>query len=104
LLGVVNVDLYAEDMNFIFGEAEYRGNCALISVYRLRPEFYGQVIDKNLFVSRIVKEAVHEVGHLWGLKHCRHPTCVMYFSKHIGITDKKNHTLCHQCRISLVNM
>ena len=101
ILGVTDVDLYASGLNFIFGEAQLQGEAALISLYRLRPEFYGEPSNWNLFAERAVKEAVHEIGHTLGLRHCPNPTCVMHFSLHIGMTDRKRGEFCESCRLKI---
>jgi len=100
-LGVTDVDIYAPGLNFIFGEAEFMREAAIISLYRLRPEFYGDQPDRGLFVERAIKEAVHEIGHTLGLRHCPDAGCVMHFSLHIGMTDRKNKDLCRACRLKL---
>jgi len=97
VLGVTAVDLYVPSLNFVFGEASSSGKVALISLFRLKPEFYGQTDDKRLFYERAVKEAVHEIGHTLGLVHCRNPSCVMFFSNSILDTDRKNSTFCKKC-------
>jgi len=53
-LGIVDKDIYAHGMNFIFGLADPLSNTAIVSSYRLSGE------NKN---ERISKEVVHEVGH-----------------------------------------
>jgi len=102
VLGITNVDLYVPRLNFVFGEAECPGKAALISLCRLEPEFYGNPSNITLFVERSVKEAVHEVGHTFGLAHCRDPTCVMFFSNSILDTDRKNPSFCERCRSLVV--
>ncbi|MEM2607580.1 MAG: archaemetzincin family Zn-dependent metalloprotease [Candidatus Bathyarchaeia archaeon] len=97
VLGVTDVDIYAPGMNFIFGMAQCPGRAAIISLFRLRPEFYGESPDPNLFLERAVKEAIHEIGHALGLKHCKKQSCVMFFSLHIGITDRKSKFFCDDC-------
>ena len=96
LLGVATVDLYVPSLNFVFGEAECPGEVSVISMFRLDPKFYDQRDDKLLF-HRTVKEAVHELGHTFGLIHCGHPNCVMFFSNSIYDTDLKNEGFCCRC-------
>jgi len=97
VLGVTEVDLYVPRLNFVFGEAQCPGKSAVISLFRLKPEFYGQPSNRNLFLERSVKEAVHEVGHTLGLGHCHNPACIMFFSNSILDTDRKKPAFCERC-------
>jgi archaemetzincin len=102
-LGVADVDLYIPELNFVFGEADiYTGVAAVISLTRLRQEFYGLNPDKKLFHLRVVKEAIHEIGHTYGLGHCKNPQCIMFFSNTIRDTDKKGPGFCSVCREKLI--
>jgi len=94
LLGVVPLDLFVPGMNFVFGEARCPGRAALISTYRLKAKASD---EPDLFESRVVKEAVHEIGHMLGLKHCPKPTCAMYFSERLADTDRKTDNFCSEC-------
>ena len=49
VLGVTDVDIFASHLTFVFGEAQCPGRAALISTHRLRPEFYGEPSDPELF-------------------------------------------------------
>jgi archaemetzincin len=97
VLGIVDVDIFVSELNFVFGEAECPGKAALISLWRLRPEFYGKPSNVELFVDRSMKEAIHELGHTLGLGHCSNPFCVMYFSNSIFETDRKQSLFCGKC-------
>ncbi|HET6437289.1 MAG TPA: peptidase M54, partial [Anaeromyxobacter sp.] len=44
------------------------------------------------------KEAVHELGHCFGLRHCQSPGCVMGRSSSVHEVDEKGHGLCVDCR------
>ena len=96
VLGVIDEDIFVADLNFIFGLAH--GRRAIISLARLRQGFYGLSHDPHLFRERALKEAVHELGHVFGLSHCTDRKCVMCFSNSIGETDFKGWRFCDRCR------
>src|SRR5688572_11739594 len=83
LLGVADVDLYVPRLNFVFGEGDSRRGVAVFSLARLRHA------DKDLFRKRAATEAVHELGHTYGLSHCDRTDCVMWFSNTLTETDRK---------------
>jgi archaemetzincin len=97
LLGVADVDLFIPVLTFVFGEAQLENRAALMSVHRLRQQFYGLPSDERLFYERCEKEAVHELGHAFGLVHCRNFECIMHFSNSIEQVDLKTNALCRNC-------
>jgi archaemetzincin len=94
-LGIVKVDLYSANLNFVFGLASPLEKSAIISLYRLRSQ------DKELYSERAKKEATHEIGHLLGLTHCGDRKCVMHFSNSILDTDYKSSFPCKLCNKKL---
>ena len=98
ILGITPLDLYIDQLNFVFGQAEFGllAKAAMISLHRLYPEFYGQSPNKNLFLMRVVKEGIHEIGHTFGLEHCN-KQCIMVFSNSIMETDTKPARFCEDC-------
>jgi archaemetzincin len=101
-LGVTEFDLYAPGLNFVFGQADMEAGVAIISLCRLRPEYYGLPGDENLFRQRAIKEAVHELGHTAGLRHCADIRCVMHFSNSLADTDWKSSAFCPKCSPRLI--
>lgn len=100
-LGIFNVDLYIPILTYIFGQAFLNGRTGIASIYRLNNERYGIKSDEKIFVDRIRKEIIHELGHTFGLIHCRNSTCVMRSSTYVEDIDQKSHQLCGKCRSNL---
>jgi archaemetzincin len=88
LLGIVDVDLYVPELNFVFGEADAGQGVAVFSLARLHTP------DRDRFVHRAATEAIHELGHTFGLTHCDNPQCVMWFSSTLAETDRKGTEFC----------
>jgi archaemetzincin len=97
LLGVTEVDLYVPVLTFVFGEAQLEGSCALVSLHRLRDEYYGLPPNAGLLMNRLAKEAVHELGHTLGLRHCYDWRCVMASSHNVERIDSKSDEFCAAC-------
>ncbi|MDK2876340.1 MAG: hypothetical protein PWQ22_750 [Archaeoglobaceae archaeon] len=95
-LAITSEDLYAKGLNFVFGEAELGGLRAVVSYYRLR---FGA--DDEKLKERLLKEAVHELGHTFGLQHCKKIGCVMNFSNNVLEVDEKSWNFCSVCSSKL---
>jgi archaemetzincin len=102
VLGVTDVDLYVPRLNFVFGEADVVSGTAIVSLCRLRQEYYGLAPDEALFLERAAKEVVHELGHTFGLGHCPNSKCVMHFSNSLADTDVKEAHFCSMCRPKII--
>ena len=99
ILGIVDHDLFVPELNFVFGQASPKA--AVISLIRLRQTFYHLPEDQTLFHQRILTEAVHELGHTFGLEHCENTRCVMFFSNSLMDTDRKGSEFCPSCKSKL---
>jgi archaemetzincin len=99
VLGITDQDLFIPILTFVFGEAQLGGAAAVVSTARLaepvpRP-------DPRLFVERLAKECVHELGHTMGLLHCSAPGCAMGRAASVRDVDRKSSGLCGDCRARL---
>ena len=97
VIGVGYIDGFEHGLNFVFGEALPDQRVAVVFTKRLKPEFYGNHPDYNLYFERLVKEVVHELGHLLGLEHCS-GNCVMRFSNSVVEVDEKPKYFCGDCK------
>ncbi len=97
LVGITSEDLFVPGLNFVFGQAKIHGNACIVSLHRLRPEFYRSNANRELLKIRLKKEVIHELGHVLGLPHCGDRSCVMSFSNSIKDVDYKRDEFCNIC-------
>ena len=101
LLVLTELDIFIPMLSFVYGQAQLGGPAAIMSLARLRPEFYGLPPDRDLLLERVAKEALHEVGHTLGLTHCDDPLCTMRLSTNIQQLDGKRGEYCPGCAVLL---
>ncbi|BDE07791.1 archemetzincin [Vulcanimicrobium alpinum] len=97
VLGITEYDLYKTSHQFVFGSSSEAQRCAVVSLHRLRSEYYGDAPDENALFQRLLKESVHEIGHALGLRHCYNARCAMYYSNSVFDTDNKYSHFCEAC-------
>ena len=97
VLAITDADLFIPILTYVFGEAQLGGSAAVVSMKRLAEPGGGRA----LLVDRLAKEAVHEVGHAFGLVHCGQEHCVMSRSAAVREVDAKGKDLCSECRTQL---
>jgi archaemetzincin len=96
VLGVTDRDLFIPILTYVFGEAQLGGRAAVVSTARLVEDV--ELVGPQLLVERLAKEAVHEIGHVYGLVHCDSERCVMGRSPAVREVDSKSSELCAECR------
>ena len=99
LLAVTELDLFIPMLSFIYGQAQLDGKVSIVSLARLRQEFYTLPANRTLAVGRLLKEAFHEVGHTFGLTHCIDKGCPMSLATNIQQLDLKGRNFCSSCSI-----
>ncbi len=108
IIAITDLPIYSsnnDNILFLFGETHLKHQCCLISSLKLKEQFYNRPENYNLFEERVLKEIVHEIGHLIiGPDHCLNNTCVMRFSKEIKEIDKKSFNFCNECKIKLTSV
>jgi len=101
IVALTDLDLFIPILTFVFGEAQLDGPTAVVSTFRLRPEYYGLPRDDNLVLQRLIKESIHEIGHTFGLVHCLNPGCVLNVSTYVEEIDLKMDEFCQDCKRKL---
>lgn len=88
VLGLTDQDLYAEGLNFVFGEGSLRHRCGVYSLRRL------ETPDGPLFLRRSLKLVCHEAGHILSIGHCTAWCCVMNGANTLNEMDRQPLHLC----------
>jgi archaemetzincin len=90
LLAFTNQDLYRnEGTNYLFGQGDFDAAVGVWSLARLREN-----ANRDLFLVRTLKIAVHEAGHLFSIRHCTAYECVMSGTNHLAETDRRPLDAC----------
>jgi archaemetzincin len=95
---LTTVDLFIPIFTFVFGLAKLNGSTGIVSTRRLENRYYGLPDDPQLLQERLLKEIIHEFGHLAGLRHCPQFDCVMASSTSADEIDIKSAYYCEACR------
>jgi archaemetzincin len=103
IVAITERDLFIPMLTFVFGQAQIDGAAAVVSLARLRTEYYGGEPDSALLVERALKEVVHETGHTFGLTHCHNTSCPMSLSNTVEQVDGKGKDLCVSCSLLLAD-
>jgi len=90
---ITTVDLFAEDLNYVFGIANLSGKYSILSTYR----FHISAETEGHRLARFAKIITHELGHSYGLNHCENPLCNMSFANSLGELDAKSFVFCEKC-------
>ena len=99
LLAVTELDLFIPMLSFIYGQAQLDGRVSIVSLARLRQEFYTLPANRVLALARLLKEGLHELGHTFGLTHCIEKGCPMSLATNIHQLDLKGSDFCNSCSI-----
>ena len=100
LIAIAQVDLFIPILTHVYGEAQLGGTACLVSTYRLNEGRSGMNISPK-YIDRIVKEAIHEMGHTFNLRHCPDDICIMHYCRNEQDVDRKSDQLCRYCKIML---
>ena len=100
VIAIAQVDLFIPILTHVYGEAQLGGTACIVSTYRLNEGRSGMNISQK-FIARIVKEAIHELGHTFKLRHCPELTCIMHYCRNEEDVDRKSDQLCRYCKVML---
>jgi archaemetzincin len=100
ILAITRVDLFIPILTHVYGEAQLGGKSCIISTCRLK-EALNPATAEDAFRFRVFKEAFHELGHTFKLRHCKDTSCIMHYCRSIKDVDRKSDQLCRYCNILL---
>lgn len=93
LIAFTDEDLYPDSsMYFVFGQASLENRVGVWSLFRL-----DDAANFDTFLRRTMKISVHEIGHMFRMRHCTKYECVMSGTNHLGETDRRPIEACPEC-------
>jgi archaemetzincin len=101
IIAVTKMDLFIPILTHVYGEAQLGGKACIISIARLIENSGAEVVNKG--EKRIIKEAVHELGHTFDLRHCEDEMCIMHYCRKIEDVDRKSDRFCRYCNVFLAD-
>ena len=99
VIGVLTVDLFVPIFTHVYGEARQGGKIALVSTFRLQNNPRKASKPSSLTYERTAKVALHELGHLFNLRHCGDSKCLMHFSGSLDDLDRNPVYFCRYCSV-----
>ncbi|MCP3899459.1 MAG: archaemetzincin family Zn-dependent metalloprotease [Desulfobacteraceae bacterium] len=99
VVAITEKDLFIPILTYVYGEARLNGRPCIVSIDRLVTGLELEVVSKGY--KRIVKEAIHELGHTFNLRHCKDPICLMHYCRNLEDVDRKSNHYCRYCNILL---
>ena len=100
VIAIAQVDLFIPILTHVYGEAQLGGTACIVSTFRLNEGRSGMNISRK-YMDRIVKEAIHELGHTFNLRHCPEDSCIMHYCRNEEDVDRKSDELCRYCKVML---
>ncbi|XP_057681802.1 arylsulfatase G-like isoform X2 [Corythoichthys intestinalis] len=123
IVGITMIDLFPEESwNFVFGQASLNRGIGVFSFARYDDNFYSKSYAGRLknqrppkqgdysafdghytppitstLLLRSCKTMTHEIGHMFGIRHCQWLSCVMQGSNHLAESDRRPLDLCPIC-------
>lgn len=98
LVAFTNYDLYPGDTwAFVFGQATFFERVGVYSLYRLSDIAFERNNAAERLLTRTLKIAMHETGHMFSMKHCTKYECLMSGTNHLDETDRRPLDNCPEC-------
>jgi len=93
-------DLYPRpSWNLVFGLANLSQRTGVFSFVRYDPSFWGKEVPdrEKILLKNACGVMVHEVGHMFGLKHCIYYECKMNGSNSYQESCRAERYMCPVC-------
>jgi archaemetzincin len=101
LIAFTNFDLYPGDTwAFVFGQASLERRVGVWSLYQFADP-WTRKYDEQELLTRTLKVAMHEVGHMFSMKHCTKYECLMSGTNSVTETDRRPLDNCPECTAKL---
>ncbi len=97
VIGITEADIYAENVNYLFGAATTGGSTCFTSAFRFRADLAGEPPDRKRLVARVHRQLLSSIGFCLNVPRPSDPTSARAYPASVQEQDAKSEFMSETC-------